>query len=205
MRLIGVEYPPAHEQVARDLMAYLPYQNRRNQRRYKADAYFGISEFSFGHGEGEVAHRRDPRSAGYGGTVDGGDGRFGEIVETSEELRHVPRIRDILLLRLAHQRLQLVKIHARAKGFARSREDGNRRVAFFDLIEGPKDFIDHAKANGVAPVRTIEGNGRDPGVLRELESLELHGTGQEIIQSIDGEITRVYLSLRRTMSSACCE
>src|SRR5215469_374530 len=228
MRLSRVEQPAAHEQVARDLVTYLPHQDRRNQRRYEADAHFGIAELRFRHGEGEVAHRRDTRSSGYGRAVHGGDSRFREIIETAEELRHAPRISKILLIGLAHQRLQLVQVHARAKGFATSGEYGNQHVAFFDRIEGRQDFIDHAKADGVALLGTIEGNGHDPGVLRDLESLEFHalmGTGDytehrvigvsadsrrrrqpnvQMARSRDGH-RPIYMSLRRIMSSACCD
>ena len=100
-RLSSIEQPSGKQQVACDLVAHLPDENRGNNRGHKPDFHFGISELRLRDRQCEVAHRRQSRATGDGGSVDSGNGRLGKFIKPPEDASHAGRILYVIIVRLA--------------------------------------------------------------------------------------------------------
>ena len=75
---VRVDDAAGEQKIARALFADLARKENGDDRGEEADFHFGVAEFRFGSGEGEIAERGDAAAAGVGGAVDGGDHRAGK-------------------------------------------------------------------------------------------------------------------------------
>src|ERR1700690_3532743 len=108
-------------------LADLAPQKSRNDRRYESDAYFGVAELGGRCGQCEIAERSEPTAARDGCPVYRRNRRLGEIIERAEKLRHGLGVLQALLWRTAHERFQIVQVHARAECFPCAGEDQYQR------------------------------------------------------------------------------
>ena len=142
-----VDDAAGEEKIARALFADLARQKDGDDRGEEADFDFGVAEFRFGGGEGEIAERGDAAAAGVGGAVDGGDHRAREGPDAAEKFCDAAGVFLIFGGGLRGERGELVEIHAGAEGFAGAGEDDDAGgVIFFDGVERGLDVGDHLRA-----------------------------------------------------------
>ena len=84
------------QEVAGALVADLAGEKNGDDGGEEADFDFGVAEFGFGDGEGEIAEGGDAAASGDGCAVYRGDERLGEAPDAAEHLGHAAGIFEIL-------------------------------------------------------------------------------------------------------------
>src|SRR5215831_20083545 len=96
-RLFCVEESPTQQQVAGSLFADLADQEDRNQRRYEADAGFGVAEFGPGDSKCVIADRGNAAAAGDRRPIDRRNHGFRKTVNPPEHAGCATRVSEMSL------------------------------------------------------------------------------------------------------------